>query len=78
MNPNSSTFGEALSLNELYADEGVVLNFIASWCSPCWMELPAFQKFDRESSTPVVLIAADEHGPSDDLLSRAALIGVGQ
>ena len=76
VNPKSPSFGEALSLDQLYDDEGVVLNFIASWCSPCWRELPSFQKFSKESSTPVVLIAADEHGPSDDLLARAEMLSI--
>ena len=38
--------------------------------------MPSFQKLGRESSTPVVLIAADEHGPSEDLLRQADAAGL--
>ena len=64
INPNSPTHGQRLALSDLYAEGGVVLNFLASWCGYCWKELPELEKLQSSVSTPIVGIAADEHdGP---------------
>jgi len=70
INPTSGTYGKKLALHDLYEGEGIVLNFIASWCPPCWLEVPSFVKLDAEVSTPVIFIAADEHDGLRDLLVR--------
>jgi thiol-disulfide isomerase/thioredoxin len=77
-NPKSKSFGEKISLHDLYEREGVVLNFIASWCPPCWQEVPSFVKLDGEVSTPVIFIAADEHDGKRDLLVRLNQVEVSQ
>lgn len=71
VNPRSASFGERVALHEAYAGGGVVLNFIASWCAPCWLEAPAIQKLYLEGPTPVIGVAADEYeGGSAELLRR--------
>ena len=55
INPNSPTHGERLALSDLYADGGVVLSFLASWCGFCWKELPELQKLQSSIPTPTVI-----------------------
>jgi thiol-disulfide isomerase/thioredoxin len=65
INPNSPTHGQRLSLKALYAERGVVLNFLASWCGFCWKELPELEELQHTMATPIVGIAADEYqGPA--------------
>ena len=35
INPRSASHGETLALSELYAEQGIVLQFTASWCKFC-------------------------------------------
>ena len=76
INPNSETHGQTLPLPRLYADRGLVLNFIASWCGPCWQEIPDLQTFGNASQTPLVFVAADEYGPTSDVLRLADRAGI--
>lgn len=76
INPASPSFGKKLALGTLYAQHGVVLNFLASWCPPCWHEVPALTQMAGEIKTPVVCVAADEYGPPSDLLQQAAHAGL--
>lgn len=65
INPNSATFGESLALSQLYADRGVVLNFLASWCAYCRKELPELEKLSTAGVATVLGVAADEYdGPA--------------
>ena len=72
INPASPSFGRRLALKDLYADQGIVLNFVASWCAPCWHEVPGLINVAKQVETPVVCVAADEYGPPSDLLRLAA------
>ena len=71
INPLSETHGKRLALDDLHAERGVILNFIASWCKPCWMEIPQLEILDREGPLPVIYVAADEYGPTSDLIRLA-------
>jgi thiol-disulfide isomerase/thioredoxin len=62
INPASTTHGQRLSLSELYAPRGVVLNFLASWCTHCWEELPELEKLHASRQARIVGVAADEYG----------------
>jgi len=68
INPNSPTHGERLSLSAIYAERGVVLNFLASWCGFCWKELPELERLQESVPTPIVGIAADEYNGPEVLL----------
>ena len=73
VNPGSPTHGQRLTLSKLYADKGVVLSFMASWCGPCWTEAPHLQGLHATGEAPVVGMAADEYGaPLEIFLDRAA------
>jgi thiol-disulfide isomerase/thioredoxin len=76
VNPASDTHGSELSLEDLYGERGVVLNFVASWCPPCWDEAPEFEGLRDSLPVPIVSIAADEYGPPGDLLRLAGEAGV--
>lgn len=60
INPRSASFGRTLRLSEVWERRGVVLNFMASWCGPCRMELPALQSIHGSDLAPIVCVAADE------------------
>ena len=77
INPASPTHGKQLSLNELYAERGVVLNFLASWCGYCWKELPILQEMADAGEARVLGMAADEYGaPAEILMSLIAQRGL--
>jgi thiol-disulfide isomerase/thioredoxin len=76
INPASSTHGSKLTLNELYRDDGLVLQFVASWCGPCRAELPDLQRFHEAGGVPLVLIAADEYGHTESVLVVAERVGI--
>jgi len=72
VNPNSPTHGKRLSLADLYAERGIVLNFLASWCRFCWEELPDLDRLRQSKSAPIVAVAADEYGSTESLLTLLA------
>jgi thiol-disulfide isomerase/thioredoxin len=76
INPRSSTHGDRLALAELYAERGVVLRFVASWCEICRAELPDLQELHASGEAKVVVVAADEYGGPDSMVivaERSAL-----
>ena len=55
--------GKTVSLSD-YKGKKVVLNFWATWCGPCRMEIPEFRKFvDEHPDIPVLGIAVDGGKP---------------
>ena len=60
--------GQTVSLED-FAGQTVVLNFWATWCPPCRMEIPSFSRFaEGNPEVPVLGIAVDG-GPEE--LARA-------
>lgn len=39
-----------------------ILSFWATWCRPCWKEIPVLQQLDSSGTVQVVSIALDEAG----------------
>ena len=73
VNPASPTFGQEITLSEVYAESGVVINFLASWCGYCWRELPILQEMSDNGEARVLGMAADEYGaPKEIVLSLVA------
>lgn len=65
--------GQRISLAS-YAGKPVVINFFASWCTPCQKETPLLAKFYRSSHGKVVIIgvdANDEAGPAKKFVQAA-------
>lgn len=66
--------GERVSLRD-YRGRQVVLNFWATWCGPCRVEVPSFSSFAREHpEIPVLGIAVD--GTPDELRRGAEELGI--
>jgi len=68
INPASVTFGKKITLSDAYAEDGVLVNFLASWCGYCWKELPILQKMADAGEVKVLGMAADEYGEPPDLV----------
>ena len=62
INPASATFGKKITLSEQYPKQGVLVSFLASWCDPCWKELPILQDMVDAGKVKVLGMAADEYG----------------
>jgi thiol-disulfide isomerase/thioredoxin len=68
INPASKTYGQAITLSQAYAEGGVVVNFLASWCGYCWRELPVLQEMADAGQARVLGMAADEYGAPPEIL----------
>jgi cytochrome c biogenesis protein CcmG/thiol:disulfide interchange protein DsbE len=56
--------GEAVKLSD-YKDKVVLLNFWATWCGPCEVEIPWFKEFEqtyKDRGFAVLGVSADEGG----------------
>jgi peroxiredoxin len=61
-----------------YRGKGVLLNFWATWCQPCKIEMPWFEELQREygaQGLQVVGIAMDD-APKEDITKFAKEMGV--
>lgn len=77
VNPASATHGRELTLSALYDPRGVTLNFLASWCTYCWEELPELEKLHASGQARIVGVAADEYGaPLEVVLGLVANAGL--
>ncbi len=72
INPNSPTHGQRLALSDLWAERGIVLNFLASWCQYCWTELPELEGLKAADAATIVGVAADEYAGPEILLRQLA------
>ena len=68
INPASATYWQKITLSEQYPGDGVLVNFLASWCTYCWTELPLLQELVDAGEVKVLGMAADEYGAGPDLV----------
>jgi peroxiredoxin len=56
------TNGKAVKLSEMMRDKKIVLvNFWASWCGPCRVEMPSFEKlYNEEKNNGFIILAISE------------------
>lgn len=66
---------ETFSLSD-YRGKIVFLNFWGSWCPPCRMEMPGFQKIYEKYSDDVVIIGVGINDSPGSLIEFANSIGV--
>ncbi len=74
----TDTSGKKVSLSD-YKGHPVVVNFWATWCGPCKLEMPWFQEFSTKykSQGLVVLgLAEDDGATREDIAGAARKIGV--
>ena len=76
INPASASYGKNVRLSALWEGRGIVLNFMASWCMPCRMELPALQAIHASGAARIACVAADEGAGTEDLLALVRSSGL--
>src|SRR5262245_3438426 len=76
INPASASYGKNVRLSGLWKDQGIVVNFMASWCMPCRVELPALQAIHASGDARIVCVAADEQAGTGDLLAMVSSAGL--
>jgi peroxiredoxin len=70
--------GKTVHLSD-YRGKGVLLNFWATWCQPCKIEMPWFAELQKQygpEGLQIVGIAVDEDASPDDLAKFAGSLGV--
>ena len=54
--------GKSLESGDLRGKKPVILNFWATWCGPCRLEMPTLQELHKSGGARVVSIAVDDAG----------------
>ncbi|MFC7060330.1 TlpA family protein disulfide reductase [Halobacillus seohaensis] len=65
--------GETIKLSELTGKK-VILNFWATWCPPCKVEMPEMEKFHQEYGDEVEVIAVNATGTESNRSDVASFI----
>ena len=76
INPASASYGKNVRLSGFWKERGAVVNFMASWCMPCRMELPALQAIHASGDARIVCVAADEGAGTEDLMTLVRSSGL--
>jgi peroxiredoxin len=58
--------GEIVRLSD-YRGSPVLLNFWATWCGPCRVEMPVFQQYQDEPGSDLVVLAVNFDEPARDV-----------
>ena len=67
--------GQRISLSD-YAGQPLIVNFFASWCTPCQQETPLLARFYRAEHGRVALVGLDENDVAGSALSFTRAHGV--
>jgi thiol-disulfide isomerase/thioredoxin len=73
--PLLGTSGAKVALSQ-YAGKAVIVNFWASWCSPCQQETPLLASWYKRENGKVPLVGLDENDTQSAALSFARAKGV--
>jgi cytochrome c biogenesis protein CcmG, thiol:disulfide interchange protein DsbE len=73
--PRLGKSGERVSLTE-YAGKPLIVNFFASWCTPCQQETPMLATFYRSERGRVAVVGLDENDLTAHALAFAKAKGV--
>jgi cytochrome c biogenesis protein CcmG, thiol:disulfide interchange protein DsbE len=73
--PLLGSSGKKVALSQ-YAGKPVIVNFWASWCSPCQAETPLLASWYRQEKGRVALLGLDENDTESAALSFARAKGV--
>jgi cytochrome c biogenesis protein CcmG/thiol:disulfide interchange protein DsbE len=68
--------GTERSLGELLGTTPVVVNFFASWCTPCIQEMPGFERVHQDLGGQVAVIGMAYRDAPEDALATVARTGV--
>jgi cytochrome c biogenesis protein CcmG/thiol:disulfide interchange protein DsbE len=68
--------GADRSLGELIGTRPVVLNFFASWCAPCIVEMPGFEAVHQSVGDQVTVVGMAYQDSPEDALDTVAQTGV--
>ena len=74
----TSTDGRKVSLSD-FKGHPVVVNFWATWCGPCKLEMPWFQEFSQKyqpQGLVVLGLSQDDGASRDDIATAAKKVGV--
>ena len=69
------TDGNKVSLAD-YKGKPVLVNFWATWCAPCKLEMPWFEEFHKKYADLVILGLAQDEAPKAAIVSTAKKLGV--
>ena len=69
------TEGKKVSLAD-YKGKPVLVNFWATWCAPCKLEMPWFEEFHKKYADLVILGVAADDAPKAAIVSTAKKLGV--
>jgi cytochrome c biogenesis protein CcmG, thiol:disulfide interchange protein DsbE len=73
--PALAQSGQQVSLGS-YAGQPLIVNFFASWCSPCQQETPLLARFYRDEHGRVAMVGLDENDTMSNALSFTRAKGV--
>ena len=63
--------GTAVNLSDFYG-KPIVVNFWATWCGPCKMELPAFEKLYQKYKDEVTFLMVNLTDDADDTIEKVS------
>ena len=67
--------GKKVSLAD-YKGKPVLVNFWATWCAPCKLEMPWFEEFHKKYADLVILGVAADDAPKPAIVATAKKLGV--